>query len=183
MNTQIDWTPQVDMKFDTLKDAWKQWKNYGKQIGFGVRKKFINKSKFDGKVTSRGYVCCKEGVRGVGKHDHFYTSCRDEIKTDCYARLYLTLLRETRKYKVYDFIVEHNHILHLQETVHMMRSHREMSEVQTFAIDLACASGITHKATHALMSREASGRANLRYTELDQKNYLQTRRQKNLIHD
>lgn len=64
----------------------------------------------------------------------------------------------------------------------MMRSHREMSEVQAFAIDLACASGITPKATHALMSREAGGRANLGYTELDQKNYLQTRRQNNLIY-
>jgi zinc finger SWIM domain-containing protein 3 len=32
------------------------------------------------------------------------------------------------------------------------------------------------------MSREAGGRANLGYTKLDQKNYLQTRRQKNLIY-
>jgi len=62
MNSQIDWTSQVDMEFDTLEDAWKHWKNYGKQMGFGVRKKFINKSKLDGKVTSRGFVCCKEGV-------------------------------------------------------------------------------------------------------------------------
>ncbi|XP_059458348.1 protein FAR1-RELATED SEQUENCE 5-like [Corylus avellana] len=58
-----------------------------------------------------------------------------------------------------------------------------MSEVQAFAIDLACASGISPKATHALMSREADGRANLGYTELDQKNYLRTRQQKNLIYD
>jgi hypothetical protein len=79
--------------------------------------------------------------------------------------LYLTLLQETRKYKVYDFVAEHNHILHLEETVHMMRSHREMSKIQVFAIDLACASGITLKATHALMSREAGGRANLGYTK------------------
>jgi hypothetical protein len=47
---------------------------------------------------------------------------------------------------------------------------------------LACASGISPKATHELMSREVGGRANLGYTELDQKNYLQTRRQKNLIY-
>jgi len=64
----------------------------------------------------------------------------------------------------------------------MMRSHQEMSEVQTFAIDLACASRITHNAACALMSRETGGRANLRYTELDQKNYLQTRQQNNLIY-
>jgi hypothetical protein len=31
-------------------------------MGFGVRKKIITKSKLDGKVTSRGFVCCKESV-------------------------------------------------------------------------------------------------------------------------
>ena len=38
------------------------------------------------------------------------------------------------------------------------------------------------KAAHELMSREASGRANLGFTEFDQKNYLRTRWQKNLIY-
>lgn len=57
----------------------------------------------------------------------------------------------------------------------MMRSHRKMSKVQASEIDLAYAFGISPKATHALMIREAGGKENLRYTELDQKNYLQTR--------
>ena len=81
-------------------------------------------------------------------------------------------MRATGKYNVYDFVAKHNHILHLQEIVHMMRLHKKMSKVQAFAIDLACASRISHKATHALMSREDDGRANLGYIELDQKNYL-----------
>jgi hypothetical protein len=41
-----------------------------------------------------------------------------------------------------------------------------MSKIQVFAIDLACASGITLKATHALMSREAGGRANIGYNNI-----------------
>ena len=57
--------------------------------------------------------------------------------------------------------------MHLQETVHMLRSHRKMLEVQAFAIDLACASGISPKVTYELMSREVGDRANLGYTELD----------------
>jgi len=93
-----------------------------------------------------------------------------------------TLIRETRKYKVYDFVAEHNHLLHLEETIYMMRSHRKMLEVQAFEIDLAYASGISPKATHALMIREAGGRENLGYIELDQKNYLRTKRQKNLMY-
>jgi hypothetical protein len=30
MNTQMDWTPQLDMEFNTLEDAWNHWVNYGK---------------------------------------------------------------------------------------------------------------------------------------------------------
>jgi zinc finger SWIM domain-containing protein 3 len=96
--------------------------------------------------------------------------------------LHVSLVRETGKYKVYDFVAEHNHLLHLEETIYIMRSHRKTSKVHAFEIDLACASRISPKATHALMNREAGGMANLGYTELDKKNYLQTRRQKNLIY-
>jgi zinc finger SWIM domain-containing protein 3 len=63
----------------------------------------------------------------------------------------------------------------------MMRLHRKIFKVLAFAIDLAYASGISPKATHTLMSREDGGRANLGYIELDQKNYLRTGWQKNLI--
>jgi hypothetical protein len=43
-------------------------------------------------------------------------------------------------------------------------------------------SEISPDARHALMTRETSERTNLGYTELDQKTYLQTRRQRNLIY-
>ena len=49
-------------------------------------------------------------------------------------------------------------------------------------IELPSSSEIKPKAAHELMSREAGGRANLGFTELDQKNYLRTRRQKNLVY-
>jgi len=49
-------------------------------------------------------------------------------------------------------------------------------------IDLASSFGIKPKTIYELMSREAGGRANLRFTELDHKNYLGTRWQKNLIY-
>ena len=47
-------------------------------------------------------------------------------------------------------------------------------------IELASSSRIKPKAAHELMSKEAGGRVNLGFTELDQKNYLRTRRQKKL---
>ena len=49
-------------------------------------------------------------------------------------------------------------------------------------IELASSYRIKPKAAHELMSRKAGGRANLGFTKLDKKNYLRTRRQKNLIY-
>ena len=110
------------------------------------------------------------------------TCNRDDTRTNCPVKLYVSLVRETGKYKVTDFIEEHNHTLHLSEIVYMMRSQWKISEVHAGLIELASSSGIKPKTAHELMSREASGRANLGFTELDQYNYLRTRRQKNLIY-
>ena len=77
--------PQVGMQFDTIEDAWKFWLNYGKKMGFDLRKHYINKSKKDGKVTLRGSVCAKEGVRDVG--DSLGIRDRDDIRCNCYIRL------------------------------------------------------------------------------------------------
>ena len=84
----------------------------------------------------------------------------------------VSLVRGTGKYKVYNFVSEHNHVLHLAATTFMMRLERKMSDVQAFAIDLAYVFGIKPKEIHELMSREAGGRATLGYTRIDQKNYL-----------
>ena len=64
------WVPQVGQKFRNLDDAWSFWVNYGGRAGFEVRKRYINENKFDGKVTSRRYVCAKEGFRARDKRDH-----------------------------------------------------------------------------------------------------------------
>ena len=74
-----------------------------------------------------------------------------------------------------DFIEEHNHTLHLSKIVYMMRSQRKISKVHARLIELASSSGIKPKTAHELMSREAGGRSNLRFTKLDQYNYLRTR--------
>ncbi|XP_040992380.1 protein FAR1-RELATED SEQUENCE 7-like [Juglans microcarpa x Juglans regia] len=163
MDTRIDWIPKMGMDFDTLEEAWKHWEKYGKQMGFNVRKHFANKSKIDGEITSRGFVCSKEGVRQTDKRN--YQTHREETRTNCPVRLSVNLDRETRKYKVYDFVLEHNHILRPPEN--MRQLDRNMSGVQDFTIDLTLTSGIKPKAAPELMCREVDGRANLGYIDLN----------------
>ncbi|KAM4085954.1 hypothetical protein ACJW30_10G065900 [Castanea mollissima] len=168
--TMNDCTPKVGMEFDTLEVAWMFWKNYGKQMGFSVQKHYANISKMYGEITLGRFLCSKEGIRKPDKRHHLT------------IRLGVSLVRDTGKYKVYDFVFEHNHVLHLAITTFMMLSKRKMSDVQAFAIDLVYASGIKPKEMHDLMSREAGGRANLGYIGIDQNNYFRTRQQRSLIY-
>ncbi|KAH1196190.1 hypothetical protein HKD37_19G055161 [Glycine soja] len=60
----------------------------------------------------------------------------------------------------------------------MLSSHRKISEVQAYEIQIEKDSGMKQKASFPLMSAHVAGdRANLGYTRLDAKNYLQARRQ------
>ncbi|XP_030924635.1 protein FAR1-RELATED SEQUENCE 5-like [Quercus lobata] len=169
MDANVDLNPRVGMKFDTLEDAWEFWLKYGRQVGFDVRKHYINKSKNDGKGTSRGFVCAKQGIRGKEKEDMICTRNRDETRTNFPVRLYVSLVRVSGKFKEFDFVGEHNHTLHLSEIVYMMRSQQKISEVHAGLIELASSFGIKPKAAHELINREAGGRANLGFIELDKK--------------
>ena len=152
------------MKFSTLDEACKFWEYYGGQIGFSVRKRYSNPSKFDGKITSCRYVCSKEGHRVADKRDHSTKQSRAETRTDYQVRIGLTIDRETGNYDIFDLVLEHNHMLHLKETCHLMPSQRKISEVQAFEIEMADDSGIGPKAAHELASRHVGGSCNLSYT-------------------
>ena len=117
-------------------------------------------------------MCSKEGTRKPDKRDHLTSQPCHETRINCLVQLDVSLVREIGKYKVYDFVSEHNHVLHLAATTFMMQSKRKMSNVQAFAIDVAYAFGIKPKEIHELMSREVGGRDNLGYTRIDQKNYF-----------
>ena len=121
MDVNANLNPRIGMEFDTSEVAWDFWVKYGRQMGYDVRKHYINKSKKDGKVTSREFVCAKQGIRDTEKEDVIRTRNRDDTRTNCLVKLYVSLVREIGKYKVFDFVGEHNHTLHLLETVYMMR--------------------------------------------------------------
>jgi len=94
----------------------------------------------------------------------------------------LTLDRVAGNYEVFDLLLAHNHVLHLPQTVHLMTSQRKISEVHAFEIEAADDSGIRPKAAHELACRQVGGPINLSYTCRDHKNYLQSRRQRELAY-
>ncbi|XP_042518540.1 protein FAR1-RELATED SEQUENCE 5-like [Macadamia integrifolia] len=75
-----------------------------------------------------------------------------------------------------EFVGEHNHDLHIDSTVHMMRSQRHMSDIHMYEIELADDLGIRPRFTVELMGRQAGGIENLICTTQDVRNYLRTKR-------
>lgn len=97
------------------------------------------------------------------------------------ARLGLRL--QNGKYKVNEFVEEHNHGLHTVETSHMLASQCRIYEVQTYELELAEDSSIQQKTYFDLMCmHRVWGRENLGYTSVDVKNYLKIRRQRNMTY-
>jgi zinc finger SWIM domain-containing protein 3 len=94
----------------------------------------------------------------------------------------VVLDQEKGKYKVVDLILEHNHILQLLETSHLMVSQRKISKLQGFEIETSDDAGIGPKATHELASIHVGGSLNLSYTLRDHKNYLRGKHQREMAY-
>ena len=172
--------PQVGIRFKSAYEAWQFWLAYGGRTGFDVRKRYSNVSPFHGKVTSCRFVCSNEGLRRKGQTNRVTKCFRAESRIDCKARISLILDQVAGNYEVNDVVLEHNHFLHLPETRHLMASQRKISELQAFEIETADDSGIRPKTAHELVSRQVGGPLNLSYTCRDRKNYLQSKRHRDL---
>ncbi|KAG2601396.1 hypothetical protein PVAP13_5KG589307 [Panicum virgatum] len=94
----------------------------------------------------------------------------------------LKLDRKKEILKVSDVFLEHNHKLHLPETLHLMVSQRKISDLQAFGIETADDAGIGPKAAHELACRQVGGPLNLSYTLRDHKNYLRSKRQREMAY-
>ena len=166
------------MEFDSEEHAHQWYNEYAKEVGFSIRKQWKNEDRFSGVISSRRFVCYKEGYRKKDKRV-VVKKPRKETRTGCLARLTISL-QANGKYRVIDFESNHNHELVDKSCVHMLPSQRIITDVQAIEIELADNSGIPPKLAHELMSRQVGGRENLGFTKQDHKNYLRTKRKRDL---
>ncbi|WJX45669.1 hypothetical protein P8452_32532 [Trifolium repens] len=155
--------PHLEMKFDSEPAAYEFYNEYSKRNGFGIRREYSNKSRVDGALTSRRFTCFKEGKRSVDKRrtgEH-----RAETRTGCQSRMVISLDRKIEKYVVIDFIAQHNHQLQPPEHVHMIRSHRRISEAQATQIVLGDESGLRPKDLQEYISKQAGGIETVGFTK------------------
>lgn len=153
--------PHVGMKFGNVDEAWRFWLEYAVHTGFEVRKRYTNLSKTDGKVTSCRFVCSKEGHRVPDKRDHLTKRPQPETRTDCEVRMGLKMDEDMGNYKLFDLVLEHNHTLLLQKTLHMRPSQSKISEQDE-------------------IDDNSGGSLNLSFSYCSPKNYLPGKRQREI---
>jgi len=176
------WIPRLGMTFSSLDEAWEFWVTYSGRMGFDVRKSYTNTSNLDGLVTSSRFVCSNQGSHAGDKRFCVVKRNRAHTRTGCLVRMGITLERKNKIYKVHGLFVEHNHILQTAQTSHLMPSQRNISKHQAIDIEVADDSGIAPKAAHEFLGRYVGGSANLGYTHRDHKNYLRTKRQREMLY-
>ena len=166
----------VGMEFKNPEEAWAFWLSYAGQRGFEVRKRYTNKRPSDGKVTSCRFVCANEGHRLKDKRDRIIKCPRAETRTDCQVHMSLKMDRQNGKMKVNELVSEHNHALHLPETLHLLVSQRKISDLQAFEIETADDVGIGPKAAHELASHQEEERREERRKEKEEERRQEKKR-------
>ena len=58
--------------------------------------------------------------------EHVAKCFRAEIRMDCKARMVISLDRSAGNYEVTNAVLEHNHLLHLPDTFHLMKSQQKV---------------------------------------------------------
>ncbi|KAK8954162.1 Protein FAR1-RELATED SEQUENCE 12 [Platanthera zijinensis] len=165
------------MDFASDEEMYMFYNKYARRAYFGIRKEYGNKCRKTKVLTSRRFVCDREGLRGKDVRDHKTNRARAESRCGCDACMTVILNRDTKMYVISEFVQEHNHELHHSSTVHMIRSQRKMFVAQEIETDIAYDSGIRLKDVYQFFSTQVSGCDGLDYISRDQKNYLCTKRQ------
>ncbi|XP_047337223.1 protein FAR1-RELATED SEQUENCE 5-like [Impatiens glandulifera] len=175
-----DFLPSIGQEFESEEDAYQFYLTYARRIGFSIRKSrcHINKS---GEMLDRVLFCSAQGKKEIDKRRDLYVkNKRAETRFGCEAKMKISR-RSNGKLCVVQFVREHNHYLTSPNKTHFLRSHRKISSSAAIQIEMASEVGIPQKACHDLMARQVGGREFLGFIPKDYKNYLRSKRTRNVM--
>ncbi|KAK2661581.1 hypothetical protein Ddye_000155 [Dipteronia dyeriana] len=148
-NSSIDVKPKLGMGFDSEDHAYDFYNAYAGQVGFSVRKDYVNRSKIDGAVASRRFTCFREGFRQRDKRDMNVKRSRKETRIGCLAQLVISR-QSDGKYRVTHFEEHHNHELVAACRVRMLRSQKKLAVCQVVEGDVQDVTKVQPKSTPEL---------------------------------
>ncbi|KDP24914.1 hypothetical protein JCGZ_24292 [Jatropha curcas] len=175
--------PYEGMEFESEEAAKAFYNSYARRVGFSTRVSMSRRSRRDGAIIQRSFVCAKEGFR-VDKDkpacpDTRVKRPRAETRVGCKAML-VVKIRDSGRWAVSAFVKEHNHELVPPDKVHCLRSHRHVSGSAKSLIDTLQGAGIGPSGIMSALIKEYGGISNVGFTERDCRNYMRSSRQRTL---
>ncbi|KAI9154634.1 hypothetical protein LWI28_029173 [Acer negundo] len=167
----------IEKKFDSVEDAGAFYHGYSRAVGFGVR---LSNKKHDseGRITSRVWVCEKEGFRHKKYMCNTNSKRRPRLQTrvGCKACFSVSLHCDTNKYIVRAFEENHCHELAMFHEVAWVRSHRNIDAKNLFQIDAMGNCCIRPCLTYEYMVNQKKGYSKIRFTQKDMYNQIDAKR-------
>ncbi|KAK9285282.1 hypothetical protein L1049_024472 [Liquidambar formosana] len=174
--------PYEGMEFESEEAAKAFYNSYARRVGFSTRVSMSRRSRRDGAIIQRSFVCAKEGFR-VDKdkpgRDGRVKRPRAETRVGCKAML-VVKIHDSGRWVVSAFLKEHNHELVPPDKVHCLRSHRHVSGSAKSLIDTLQGAGIGPSGIMSALIKEYGGISNVGFTERDCRNYMRSSRQRTL---
>lgn len=174
--------PCEGMEFESEEAAKAFYNSYARRVGFSTRVSMSRRSRRDGAIIQRSFVCAKEGFR-VDKdkprpHGRVKRP-RAETRVGCKAMV-VVKIQDSGRWVVSAFVKEHNHELVPPDKVHCLRSHRHVSGAAKSLIDTLQGAGIGPSGIMSALIKEYGGIKNVGFTERDCRNYMRSSRQRTL---
>ncbi|KAG5526926.1 hypothetical protein RHGRI_032995 [Rhododendron griersonianum] len=164
-----DLEPYEGMEFESEEAAKAFYNSYGRRVGFSTRVSSSRRSRKDGAIIQRSFVCAKEGFRNLNEKrtkDREIKRPRIITRCGCKASLSVKIQEPSGKWVVSGLVKEHNHELVPPDEVHRLRSHRQISGPAKTLIDTLQAAGMGPRRIMSALIKEYGGASKVGFTEL-----------------
>ncbi|XP_073106591.1 protein FAR1-RELATED SEQUENCE 5 isoform X1 [Elaeis guineensis] len=128
------WLPRIDMLFESENEAYEFYNTYAENVGFFVRRSTLWTTSKN-IITRRTFVCSREGFREKKKGAKEAKCPRPETRIGCPACMTIRLTPNGR-YRVTEFVPNHNHQLAAASTIHMLRAKKMRRKARAVRADL-----------------------------------------------
>lgn len=171
-----DSSPRLGMRFNTADDAYTWYNDFARRVGFSVRINHQEKSRRDGEVISRSFVCSREGQRRE-KLNREKRRKVEPTRIGCQAYLKVKRRRSPTEdfWVVTKFHKPHNHDLMCPNKAILLRSHRRIRRSMQSSIEDFQNPFVSGDNTASLLVG-ASGLSNSVFSQRDSYNNLSTKR-------
>ncbi|CAL9007765.1 unnamed protein product [Prunus brigantina] len=160
--------PRVGMTFNNIDEIVVYYREYGKQLGFPVRKRTSQKGD-EGELKYVTISCGREG-KYKSKSSNVLKP-HPSIKTGCKARVRAGILLDGR-WQINSIKLDHNHDMSPTKARYF-RCHRTISSDMKRRIELNDRAGIRLNKSYNSLVVEVGGHENISFLEKDCRNYIE----------